>query len=289
MLIIGYGALGRRVAALSLAHGGAPWGLVRRPEAMADLGGQGIPMILADLDQGLPPPLPSRAGTVLYLVPPPEAGQEDPRLGRVLEAFHRDGQPRRLVYISTSGVYGDCGGAWIDETQPTAATADRSLRRLAAERQVRDWAVASGGEWVILRVAGIYGPGYLPLSRLRQGLPIVGAGEAPFTNRIHVDDLARICLAALERPLTGEIINVCDGQPSTMADYFDRVADLAGLPRAPKISLAEAAERLSPGMLSYLRESRRIRNDKLRELLGVELLYPDLELGLRASFAELAS
>jgi nucleoside-diphosphate-sugar epimerase len=284
VLIIGCGDIGRRVAALCLARGEAVVGVVRSPDQATALERAGIQALRADLDQDPLPPLPSSAAGVLYLAPPPEQGSTDFRMGRVLNCFAAQGQPRRLVYLSTSGVYGDCRGAWVDETRPPHPQEERSRRRLDAERQAHEWSRRNGVELVILRVAGIYGPDRLPLARIRQGLPLVRAEEAPFTNRIHEDDLSRICLAAMDLPVAGELFNVSDGQPGTMADYFDRVADLAGLRRPPKIPLAQAAARLSPGMLSYMRESRRLDNRKLRERLGIELLYPNLEQGLAACF-----
>jgi nucleoside-diphosphate-sugar epimerase len=131
-------------------------------------------------------------------------------------------------------------------------------------------------------VAGIYGPGKLPLARLRRGEPTVRESEAPYTNRIHIDDLVRVCLAALARGGDGEVYNVSDGVPGNMTDYFNQVADWAGLPRPPQIPLAEATDRLSAGMLSYLQESRRLDSGKLRRELGVALRYPDLASGLAA-------
>lgn len=285
MLIVGCGGLGRRVAAYYSARGVLVTGLVRTPESAQRLAAEGIAVLCADLDRPPLPPLPSAGAAVCHFAPPPGQGVEDPRMGAVLAALQRDGAPRRLVYVSTTGVYGDCAGAWVDETRPTHPTAERARRRLDAERQLQSWGRASGVEWVILRVAGIYGPGRLPLERLRQGLPLVCAEEAPFTNRIHEADLVQVCAAALERPVAGEIFNVSDGHPGTMAEYFDAVADLAGLPRPPKIPLAQAAAQLSPGMLSYQQESRRLDNRKLRERLGVVLRFPTLEQGLPGCLA----
>jgi nucleoside-diphosphate-sugar epimerase len=280
VFVVGCGGLGRQVAAHCLSVGTNVSGLVRAAESARQLERLGIHPWQVDLDRPPLPVLPTAGAGLLYLAPPPEDGTGDPRMEVLLAALSRDGAPRRLVYVSTSGVYGDCAGAWVDETWTVAPGADRARRRVDAERQVREWAGEQGVEWVILRVAGIYGPGRLPLERLRRGLPLVRSEEAPFTNRIHEADLARACVAALERPVAGEVINVSDGHPGTMAEYFDAVADLAGLPRAPKIPLLEAAQRLSPGMLSYMQESRRLDNRKLRERLGVELLYPTLAAGL---------
>ena len=193
-----------------------------------------------------------------------------------------------MLYISTTSVYGDCQGEWVDEDRPLRPGTARARRRLDAENAWRAWSDASGGELVILRVPGIYGPGRLPLERLRERLPLVREEDSPWTNRVHAADLARICVEAMARGLSGEVYHASDGHPSTMTDYFNRIADLAGLDRPPSLPMAEAAEHLSAGTLSYMRESRRVSNRKLREELGIELLYPDLAAGLPACFAEQA-
>ena len=284
MLIIGCGDVGRRVAHRYLAKGRTVTGIVRSGESAELLEQEGIRAMTMDLDLDPLPPMPTRDEQLFYFAPPPARGSEDFRVERALEAFDRDGVPRRVVYVSTTGVYGDCGGAWVDETRQPQPEADRARRRLDAERRFREWSRSSGTELVILRVAGIYGPDRLPLARIREGLPLVRAEEAPFTNRIHEDDLAQVCEAAMERPVAGEIINVSDGHPGTMAEYFDTIADLAGLPHPPKIPLEGAEAHLSAGMYSYMRESRRLDNRKMLELLGVELRYPSFEQGAPACF-----
>jgi nucleoside-diphosphate-sugar epimerase len=138
---------------------------------------------------------------------------------------------------------------------------------------------------VILRVPGIYGPGRLPRERLTRGLPVLREDESPWSNRVHVDDLARACLAAARRGRPGGVYNISDGHPSTMTDYFNRVADASGLPRPPQITAAEARTRMSEGMQSYLAESKRLDNRRMREELGVEPQYPDLARGLAACIA----
>ena len=159
-------------------------------------------------------------------------------------------------------------------------TADRARRRWDAEQQLRAWRDETGRHLVILRVAGIYGPGRLPLERLRRGLPLVAEHEAPFTNRIHVDDLVSVAMAAMDRAPDGAVYNACDGHPTTMNEYFNRVADLTGLARPPAVPLAEAPAALSAGMMSYVQESRRLSNRRLREELGVTLRFPSLKEGL---------
>jgi nucleoside-diphosphate-sugar epimerase len=192
---------------------------------------------------------------------------------------------RRIVYLGTTGVYGDCGGDWVDEDRPVRPSVDRARRRWDAETRLRDWSAHTGGELVTLRVAGIYGPGRLPLERLRSGQPMVAQDDAPWTNRIHADDLAAVCVAAMERGRSGAVYNVSDGNPGNMTDYFNSVADAAGLPRPPVIRMADAGGRLSEGLISYLRESRRLSNRRMLDELGVVLRYPTLEEGLRACLA----
>jgi nucleoside-diphosphate-sugar epimerase len=223
-------------------------------------------------------------GDCFHLVPPPARGEEDLYTRRLIALFESHGHPRRLVYMSTTGVYGDCGGRWIDETEPVRPVADRARRRWDAEEQLRAWSATHGRDLIVLRVAGIYGPERLPLERIRAGVPMVRPEEAPFTNRIHVDDLVAACVAAMERGEPGSVYNACDGHPSTMTEYFQAVAAAAGLPGPPLISLDEAAGRLSGGMLSYLSESRRIRNQRLLDGLDIALRYPSLADGLRALF-----
>jgi nucleoside-diphosphate-sugar epimerase len=279
VLIVGCGYVGRRVAAVHLGRGQPVAGLVRSAASAQALERDGIAPVCADLD-GQPPDLPTLDAGVYYLAPPPETGATDPRLRAFLDALPRTGQPRRIVYVGTTGVYGDCGGDWVDESRPANPSVDRARRRWDAECRLREWSASTGAELVVLRVAGIYGPGRLPLDRLRRALPMVAEDEAPWTNRIHVDDLAAVCVAAMERAPNGGVYNVSDGHPGNMADYFNRVADMAGLPRPPVVRLADASGQLSEGLLSYLRESRRLENGRMLRELGVTLRYPTLDEGL---------
>jgi nucleoside-diphosphate-sugar epimerase len=298
-LILGCGYIGRRLALHYLGQGRAVIGVVRSAESAAALAVEGIPAMALDLARDWGPDDPAdrdggqvgiagaalelASAQVFHLAPPPESGALDLHTRRLVAAFERVGHPSRLVYISTTGVYGDCGGAWVDEDRPVHPQADRALRRWDAEQTLSRWRAVSGGGLVTLRVAGIYGPGRLPLERIRAGLPLVRPQDAPWSNRIHADDLVAACIAAMDRGADGAVYNACDGNPSTMTDYFFQVADAAGLPRPPVIPLAEAEGRLSAGMLSYLHESRRLVNRRLVEDLGVKLRYPSLTEGLAAS------
>lgn len=279
VLIVGCGYIGRRVAARLLALSCVASGLVRSDDGAAALRRAGLGVLQADLDGALPP---ISAGEIYYFAPPPGEGEQDTRMRRFLAAL--DVSPLKIVYISTSAVYGDCKGAWIDETQPLRPTTGRGFRRLDAEQQMVAWADAHHSPWVILRVPGIYGPDKLPLARLRKGLPVLCEDESPYTNRIHGDDLAAICVAAMQSEHHHTVYNVSDGHPGNMTDYFFRVADAAGLPRPPVVSRAQADAVLSAGMRSFLQDSRRMKNDRLLRELGIELQYPDLDAGLKSCF-----
>jgi nucleoside-diphosphate-sugar epimerase len=285
-LILGCGYIGRRLAHHYLGQGARVLGVVRTAESAAALAAEGIPALTLDL-AGVPGPediaaLGLAGAQVFHLAPPPESGTLDLHTRHLVEAFARGGDPARVVYISTTGVYGDCGGDWVDEGRQVKPQADRALRRWDAEQTLGHWRAGHGGTLVILRVAGIYGPGRLPLERIRAGLPLVRPEEAPWSNRIHADDLVTACISAMARGADGAVYNACDGSPSTMTDYFFQVADAAGLPRPPLISREEAEQQLTAGMLSYLRESRRLCNRRLVEELGVTLRYPSLAQGLPA-------
>ena len=282
-MIIGCGYTGRILGARLLTAGLPVTGVVSSRTSALHLDKIGITPVVADLDQPAPQLPLADADRIYYFAPPPNEGVADPRLERILHALRELKSTPRIVYTSTTGVYGDCQGDWVDETRPVQATTDRSRRRLDAERQLLLWQEQSGGEVIILRVAGIYGPGRLPLARLRQESPMINEAEAPWSNRIHADDLATVCAAAMDRGRSGEVYNVSDGTPGNMAEYFSKVADLAGLPRPRSISLAEARQELPPGLLSYLQESRRLDNRKMLKELGVTLRYPTLAEGLPAS------
>jgi nucleoside-diphosphate-sugar epimerase len=285
VLIIGCGDVGRRVAALLQAARLTPTCIVRSNESEAALLAAGFDARCVDLDAAVSSsPLASGFPEIYYFAPPPPAGDTDPRMAGFLRGLSGDRPPRRIVYISTSAVYGDCQGAWITEEQPLVPATARGRRRLDAERQLMAWCGKHGCEWTLLRVPGIYGPGKLPLARLREGLPVLREADAPYTNRIHVDDLAAICVAAMSSRNSNTVYNVSDGHPSNMTDYFLRVADAAGLPRPPEVSREEAQRVLSPGMLSFLNDSRRMDNTRLLEELEISLQYSDLDAGLASCF-----
>lgn len=281
VLIIGCGDIGQRVA-LALRPAQVV-GVVATGDSAGRLQRLGIEPVCLDLDQPFSPAqLPAAGRQLCYFAPPPGQGEHDTRVKAVCDALQNDNLPTRVVYISTSAVYGDCGGDWIDEDAPLRPGTARARRRLDAERQWLAWSERTGVPVVVLRVPGIYAPDRLPVRRLREGLTVLAEADSPFTNRIHADDLARICVAALERGRPGTAYNVSDGQPTTMTDYFNRVADRLALPRPPVVDRAAARLVLSPAMRSFLEESKRLDNRRMCEELGVVLMYPDLAAGLAA-------
>ncbi len=285
VIIVGCGYLGQKVALKHLDQGDRVEGVVKSDASRRRLVDMGVDAVSVDLDQPLERELPLFTGKRLYYFAPPLAvGEKDPRVERLIGAFEFHGHPIRVVYISTTGVYGNCAGAWINENRPIAPKASRAKRRAAAESAWRNWCEKEGAELVVLRVAGIYGPDRLPLKRLKEGLPLLREQEAPFTNRIHVDDLVNVCIAAMERGQPGGIYNVSDGHPSTMVDYFCQIADMAGLPHPPLVNREEAERMLSKGMLSYMDESRRLNNTKMLRELQLTLDYPTLAEGLKSCF-----
>ena len=287
LVIAGYGDIGRRVAALALARGQRVAALTRSPEATAFAERQGVEIIPGDLDRSDGPVvgLPTAGATVLYAAPPPGGGDSDPRVRVFCGSIEPGAEPRRVIYLSTSGVYGDCAGALVDETTPARGTTARARRRLDAESVLKNWGDHRGVAITILRVSAIYGPGRFPFDRLLGHHPVLAEAESPLSNRIHADDLARICLAAANWTASGDLINVSDGEALTMTAYFDAVAAAFGLPRPPRVSRRAAAAVMSPLMLSYFSESRRLENRRLRQRLGTPLLYPDLAHGLAAAVA----
>jgi nucleoside-diphosphate-sugar epimerase len=270
-----------------LAQGASVVGVATRAASLDEIAAAGITPAAWNLDpvpgdENSAPVVDLAASIVYYAVPPPPAGLVDTRLARCLAGAA--GRPRRIVYLSTTGVYGDHGGGRVDETTPPAPRTPRAVRRLAAERAITAWAEAQGVSWCVLRVAGIYGPGRLPLERLRRGEPAIRPEEATPTNRIHVEDLATACVAAgVSDRAHRRIVNVCDGSDASSTEFLLRVAQSAGLPPPPFVSRAEARATFTASAWSFLGESRRVDNRRLTGELGVALAYHDLDAGIRAS------
>ena len=292
LLIVGCGDVGVRVLR-ALSQGGNPprlrvLALTSSAGRVAELRALGAEPLLGNLDA--PATLRRLAGVathVLHLAPPPQAGATDPRTAALLAALRLRTLPKTLVYASTSGVYGDCGGAWVAETRAVAPATARARRRVHAEQSVRRFGRA-GVRASVLRVPGIYAPdraGGTPEARLRRGTPVLRAQDDVVTNHIHADDLARACVLALWRACPGRALNVCDDTELRMGEHFDLVADRFGLPRPPRLSRAEAAQVLSPMQMSFMSESRRLDTTRMVCELGLRLAYPTVEQGLRAASA----
>jgi nucleoside-diphosphate-sugar epimerase len=282
LLIIGCGDVGLRVLR-ALAGRWRVFALTSTPARAAALRAAGAVPLVGNLDDAATlARLAGLADLVLHLAPPARDGATDARTRRLLAALARR-PPQALVYASTTGVYGDCQGDFIDETRALNPATDRAARRVDAEAQVRAFGRRHGTRVSLLRIPGIYArdrEGGHPRERLERGTPVLRREDDVFTNHIHADDLARACVLALLRGLPQRAVNVCDDSQLLMGDYFDLAADLAGLPRPGRISRADAAERMSPMQLSFWSESRRLANARLKRELRLRLRYPTPREGL---------
>jgi nucleoside-diphosphate-sugar epimerase len=283
VLLIGCGDVGLR-AARALRPRVRLLALTSSPSRRADLRARGITPLAGNLDQpGTLRRLAGLATRVLHLAPPPGEGSGDPRTVTLMQALRRRSPPISVTYGSTSGVYGDCAGAVVRETRALRACTPRAQRRVDAERAMRHWGRASGIRTCLLRIPGIYAPdreGGTPRERLLKGTPVLQASDDVYTNHIHADDLARACMAALWRGKAQRIYNVNDDSALKMGDYFDLAADLYGLSRPPRLSRSEATTQLSPMLLSFMSESRRMDNTRMKRELRLKLLYPTVNTGL---------
>ena len=278
LLIVGCGDVGMRLLPL-LAGRFRVFALTSQRERCAELRAAGALPIVADLDQ--PHTLDRLRGLadwVVHLAPPQPQGALDRRTRHLVAAL---GKAARLVYVSTSGVYGDCGGELVRETRPVAPRNARAQRRVDAERVLRAWARAQGTRLAILRVPGIYAADRLPIKRLEQGTPALRPQDDVYTNHIHADDLARIVLLALLRARGGgRVVHAVDDTRMKMGDYFDAVADAFGLARPPRLPRAELQAAVTPTLLSFMSESRRLDNTRLKRELRAHLRYPDVPAAL---------
>lgn len=296
VLIIGCGDVGLRVVrSLNGPQGGSGrprvLALTSSPTRVPQLRGAGVTPLLGNLDDAATlARLAGVATRVLHLAPPPgerEVGPRwwlDPRSTALARALRRRTLPQSLVYASTSGVYGDCAGAWVPESRPVAPATPRAQRRVNAERAMRHLGRA-GVPVSILRVPGIYAPdreGGTPEARLRRGTPVLAEPDDVYTNHIHADDLARACMLALWRARAQRIYNVADDSQLKMGDYFDFAADLYGLPRPPRVQRSTAQEQLPLSLLSFMGESRRLTTKRIARELRLRLRYPTVREGLQA-------
>jgi nucleoside-diphosphate-sugar epimerase len=280
LLIAGFGDIAQRALPLLATHFSAI-GLVRpgrigemapRPDLAIEPGDLDDPASLRRFA--------GRASHVLHCAPPPGTGTSDPRTANLLAMLASSALPQRLVYISTSGVYGDCAGAWVDEARKPNPETDRARRRVDAEAQVTAFGGSHAVRCVVLRAPGIYAADRLPLERLRQGTPVLRAEEDVYTNHIQADDLAAIAVAALTHRGARGVYNACDDTELKMGAWFDLLADRAGLPRPPRIARSQAPGRMPAASLSFMSESRRLSNRRMKDDLGVQLRYPTVFEGL---------
>ncbi len=282
MSIVGCGYTGLKLAQRWLALGAQVRGFATRADSLDRIAATGAQAIALNLDGATASNIDIDGHLVYYSVPPAAHGSGDSRLEAFFGAV--SGQPGRFIYLGTTGVYGDRAGALVDEQVEPAPSSARGLRRLAAETRIRQWAERRGAVWCILRIAGIYGPGRLPLERLRRAEPAIRPEDCTPGNRIHVDDLVTACMAAgLSARAERRIVNVADGTTHSATEYLQIVARLSGLPAPPLVSRAEAQLCFRASAWSFLADSRRIDNRRLTDELGVALAYHDLEAGIRAS------
>jgi nucleoside-diphosphate-sugar epimerase len=292
VLIIGCGDVGQRAArVLGGGRRTALMALTSSPGRCDELRAQGITPLLGNLDD--PRSLRRLAGLatrVLHLAPPPSSDQadwrQDPRTRALVRALAQRCAPATLVYGSTSGVYGDQQGRWVNETAPAQPGTPRASRRVDAEASVHWLGRALGVRTTALRIPGIYAPdrsGGTPRERLQRGTPVLCEPDDVYTNHIHADDLARACVLALWRARPQRNVNVVDDTELKMGDYFDLAADLYGLPRPPRIARNTSGDQLPLMLLSFMSESRRLHNQRMKKELGLRLRYPTVAEGLRSA------
>jgi nucleoside-diphosphate-sugar epimerase len=274
LLILGCGDIGMRLLPL-VCDRYRVFAVTRQAERFAQLRAAGATPIAADLDDPASlAGLASLARTVVHLAPPQSEGVHDRRTRNLAALLPARAQ---VIYLSTTGVYGDCGGVRVDETRSPNPQNARAKRRVDAEQVLRAWAVRRNGRLSILRVPGIYAAQRLPLERLRQGVPALATDDDVYTNHIHADDLARIVLQALARGLPNRVYHAVDDTEMKMGEYFDAVAQAFHLPPAPRLPRAQLQEAVSPMLWSFMSESRRLSNARIKAELGFRLRYPQVQ------------
>jgi len=286
-IIIGCGDLGKRIAKQLINRHEAVLATSHQESSQKILHNFGIQTISADLDTANSlSNINFQHANVYYLLPPPSDGISDTRMSNFITTISHNLAPRRIVYISTTGVYGDAQGEWITEKQPANPQTNRGKRRLDAEQQLISFCAQSSCEYNILRVSGIYCLNKLPLERLKAGVKALDLTIAPSSNRIHAKDLTTICLHTMRGNSCNQIFNAADGKPSSITDYFIKVANTFNLPQPQQISWQDAQTEVSSAMLSYLAESKKISIEKIKETFNFEPQYPDLETGLQQCHRE---
>ena len=278
LLVIGCGDVGMRLLAL-LRGRFRIFAVTRQADNAAAIRAAGATPIVADLDR---PETLARlshlANRIVHLAPPPSEGERDMRTRRLLPFLPLHAH---MVYVSTTGVYGDCAGEFVRETRTPKPHNARAVRRVDAERCLRAWAVRGHSRLSILRVPGIYARERLPLERLQKGTPALIADDDVYTNHIHADDLARIIALALARGGANRVYHAVDDSDMKMGDYFDAVARAFDLPSPLRLPREVLKQQVSPALYSFMAESRRLDNRRIKEELGVRLRYRDVESALK--------
>jgi len=283
--MMGCGDVGRRIVKILLSRSVTSSDItayvrtVKSAETCANIGVMALRLDLDNLQRDLSLCTDSE---LYYTIAPQKSSVTDDRTRALLSHFEINNiRPRRVVVVSTTGVYGDCSGKWVNELTPTEPQTDRGKRRLDSEQQWLRWGKQHNTPVRIMRVPGIYAFSRIPRKRLMNRTPVVRAEECGFTNRIHADDLAAACITAMESGGNGEIYNVTDGTPGKISEYLQLAAHVLGMEPLPEISMEEGQRVLSQGMLSYLSESRKISNQKMLDELGIKLKHPDFKQGIK--------
>ncbi len=283
-VIIGCGYLGKYLAIKLQEQHLNPTCVVQSQSSQQKLVKLNLHAVVCDLDSPLNncSEFDLSGKQIYYLAPPSNIDNDDHRIDNFLDLC-KTNQPSKIVYISTSGVYGDCQGNWVTEDKPVAPISSRAKRRVYAEQSLTEYCSQHNCDFIILRVGGIYGPGRLPIERLKN-ITVICPEEAPHSNRIHVADLASVCFSSMSNNIHNEVINVSDGHSTSMSDYYYKIADYAGLSRPPCVPMSEAQDKLSAGMLTFINESRRLSTKKMHDLLDLKIEFPNLDMGLEDCF-----
>ncbi len=283
LLIIGCGDVGMRLIPL-VRERYRLYALTRDAAHCAPLRALGVTPVMGDLDK--PHTLEALAGIaqdIVHLAPPPAHGSADTRTAHLIAALGKNSRgslPQHFIYISTSGVYGDCGGAIVAETRTLRPATPRARRRVDAEQRLRAWGGRNGVRVSILRVPGIYAADRLPTARLARGTPALRDEDDGYVNHVHADDLAQMVVAALHHGQAGRAYNATDDMPQKMGAYFDLVADRFGYARPRRVTREQATSEIPESLLSFMSESRRLSNRRIKEELRVKLRYPSVREGL---------
>jgi nucleoside-diphosphate-sugar epimerase len=280
LLIVGFGDVASRLTR-QLQGQTSAWhiaALVRSPAGRARAERYGIRIFDGDLArQETLQRASAWPDAIVHLAPPPNSGTTDPHTQHLLSALGRRGHsqpPIRLVYVSTTGVYGDAAGAVVDETTPVQPGTPRAIRRCDAERRLRQAASRDLIHLTVLRAPGIYAHDRLPLERLKAGTAALIASQDMWTNHIHADDLAAMIRRTLFSSRNSRVYNAVDYSQLKMADYFDLVADHFALPRPPRLDRIALATQVSPMMLSFMSESRRMLPTRIAKECHFKHLFP---------------